>query len=467
MNNHPIVRILYVTDWGELYETAKNVSRLLPIGTRELILVTEGEIPSQVPNTIQALIHRINGISALVVSARNFQEVSESQILYEARKVLDAPFLSVRTLTTGDTVGRIPTVLDPARMIVATDGLQNWGSNSVVQAITGFGQTSLVYGATDFAGNWVELLQLYVACLRSGLPGVFDIDIRAHTLGSYWERILQPSVALVGGASSLPQSMYGLNGDEVSMAQLMRVVDMPHVDGAAHLVNASITDFYIALHQEFVNRLNQLIGADVQLAVRTAHQLFDEVGLTITVGEAVELIRSVLNEDRVFGTRLDGKRFRLSDISVDQYDWPVTQWMQAHNAWPGGAVTYLLMAVLAHYGPVIFNFKDSRLGNVSLMSQVEFGIGQGNQARFAVSGITRCYPKYATKSGGDNVDLLILFEMLERYPDRVEAMLRAMVNRWVFPLNPEQAGLVQIFKAVYAGGWSYDRYWESPNGTFP
>lgn len=461
------VRILRVTEWKDLYETAKSVSRVLPIGLREMLLLTQGALPSQPANSVQALIHQINGITAVVLSTRNPNEIKDVQLLTEAKAVMSVPSMGIRSLSSGEIAGRIPTVVPPERVIVSAGDLSDRGSNSVIEQITGFTGTALLYGATDLAGNWVELLQLYIACMRSGLPGVFDIDIRAHTLGSYWERILQPSVALIGGAAALPQSMYGLNGNEITMAQLMGVLELPRIDGAAHLIGLPVTDFYVALHQEFVDRLNQLTGAQVQIAVRTASRLFGQVGENLAVGHAVDLIRAVLNEDRVFGTGWNGKKFRLSDIPFDQYDWSVTHWMNIFNAWPGGTVTYLLMAVLAHYGPVVLNLKDSRLGNVSKMAFVDLGIGSGNQALAAISGVTRCYPKYATKSGGDNLDLLILFEMMERYPERVVALIQAMVDRWIFPLTLSQAGLAQTFSAVYAGGWYYNRYWESPNGSFP
>lgn len=464
----PALRVLRASNWLDLYEMAKSVTRVLPVGLREILVLTEGAIPTQEPNGVQVVVHRINGVTALVLSARNPKEVKDDQLFVEAKGLLTHPICRVKQLTPREIEGRIPNVVPADRRILQIGGVIDRGPNAIIQELTGHVVTVLLYGATDIGGNLAELLQLFVACLRTGLPGVFDIDNRAHTLGSYWVRILQPSIPLIGGSKALPEELYSLNGDEITMQYLLEVLGLPQIEVARHLMKLSVVDFYVALHREFVETLNQLFGTNVQISVLTGDQLFERVSQELTIGTAIRHIRETLQEDRVLGTRLDGTQIKLSQVPADQHDNTIKEWLQRNSAWPGGALTYLLMAALSHSGPVYLNLKDSRLGYVSKMAFEELGYGTGNQALAVISGVTRWRPKFATRtSGGDNIDPLVLWEMLNRYPDRVTPLLQAMIERWIFPLGEEDIALEQVFYSVYGGGWYVDRMWQGPNGMYP
>jgi hypothetical protein len=471
LNGKPVLRVLYAREWHGLYETAKWISRVLPVGVQELIIMSHAEMPGMEPNSLKSTLFQINGVLALGVSINNPHQVNPQQVWQEAAAIMAAKPMRLRTVSVKERDGRITTVYPAARLLTDLSEVKDYGANSTLASLYGLHQTPIMYGATDFGGNWVELLQLYVACLRTGLPGVFDIDHRAHSLGSYFKRILEPSLALVGFATSLPEALSDLSDREIRADQLLRLMGVPIPERVAHHSARQLPDFYQALHREFVTYLNELLGVQVNIHVAKGTDVFQGVSNKISVGTAVHIIREVLQEDRVFANIPNGNgrhTVRLSEVLAPDHALTVEDYLLRHDAWPGGALTYLLMGALAHSGPLIFNLKDSRLGNVALASAVDIpGLAGTNRARTAISSIVRCYPKYANREGGDNVDLLVLFEMIQRYPERINALLQAMVERWTFPLAPAEAGLCDVYRARYNGGWDHIRFYETPQGTVP
>ncbi len=467
----PVLRVLFSKDWYGLHETVKWVSRELPIGVSEVVVMTTSETPGIKPNSVTATLLRINGVLALGVSAKNPRQVMPETMWKEAVSVMGNRYMMLPVPKQTDRAGRITTVYPRDRLLTTLRGVRNRGANEVIRKMFGFQGTPLLYGATDFGGNWVELLQLYVACLRSGLPGVFDIDHRAHSLGSYFQRILGPSLALIGHTASLPQSLVRVSDREIKADQLMRLMGVPIPERVAHYSSRLLPDFYLQLHREFVRYMNELLGASVDVRVVRATEIYAHVAPLIKVKTAINVITQVLSDDRVFMNIPNGdthRQVRVSELSKKEHSLTVEQLLARNNAWPGGTLTYLLMGGLAHFGPIIFNLKDSRLGLVSLASTVDIpGLPGRNQSRSAVSSVVRCYPKYATREGGDNVDPLVLFEMLQRYPERTNALLKAMVERWAFPLKPENAGEFLVCRARYNGGWDITREVETSRGTLP
>ncbi len=467
-----ILRVLFfVEEIEELAPVAARISRETQLGEAELVfLLGSGQVVAPVDAKAVVLQQWIDGFVVLGLYTQ-LKDVHDEVLNALAQRVLSGKLIRIRPLTQGEKSGRIPLELPNNQVALAVSDVVDLGPNSVAQELFGFDKTPLVYGATDIGGNWVELLQLWVACARTGLPGIFHVESRAHALGDYYDRILGPSIALLGNGTYLPVEMRDVRLDQINASDLFHALGLELPDYLKRLSYQGVASFYRSVHERLIVRFNELIGADVEIALVDAEKLFSVTAEELTMAQAVERLRTLfptanrvlLNRYQSFGV----EHVRISDVSTSDMHRLVNDLLAGPGVWPGGVLTYLMMSSIGHHGPVWFNLKDSRLGQVARAATVDLPVGtRRNQVHFANSGVTRCYPVTSAGVGGDNIDPVVVMLLLEKYPE-MSKMVRAMADSWVFPVTLEQVGLIRVYRVAYCGQWSMTRYLESNQGWRP
>ncbi|NTV31288.1 hypothetical protein HGA91_04920 [candidate division WWE3 bacterium] len=470
-NKTAILRVLvYDQDMTSLMQTAHAISRALGIGVNELVFISSsGEVlyPPDRPAVMTRSVHE--GIKHIRLIPRTLP-LSEDVLQVCARRAVSGKYSQIKPLSVGEKSGRIPSTLPEAVIARTIQDVTNRGLNRVVSSLTGITDTPLIYEATDVGGNCMELFQLMVACLRTGLPGVFSIEHRAHNIGDYFERVLGPSLALIGNMTTLLPELHQQRADHMTGADLFATLNVQLTPPLAALSHLPVGNFYRAVHEYLVRRVCQILRLAVRVAVVDAETLFSEATPLLTLGEAVDLIRSELDERVIANVYEHGRQRQIYTSDIDRSrQWErVCTFLQGTQAWPGGALTYLLLAALSHHGPTILNLKDSRLGDVARASLTSIHLMGGvNHAQIAVSGVTRCYPIGREAHTGDNVDPVIFAMMLDQYPTEMAELIRSMMASWIFPVTPENAGLVQVFWLGSRGRWFSTRYLDSAGGQRP
>ena len=463
--------VFYHARMVRLPDIAAEISRVIGYGLAELVMVTDQGMMAHPSEEAVAVVRTAwDGLQYLHLIPRTLP-IKDDVLYLCAQEALARKYAIIAPLGRGERAGRITTVLPDELLDMDLDQITDQGANKIALDLFGIQQTPLMYGATDIGGNVMELLQLWVACMRTKLPGIFNIELRAHNLGDYWERVLYPSLYLLGNGASLLPEMRRMRADRMSGADLFEALRIRLTDDLARLSHLPLGQFYLAVHQYLARRFNELLGANVQLEILEADLLFKMAAPDLTIGQAVDLIEEALGK-RVLANHYTNSG-QLAQIETDRVadslrHLKVADYLAGPDAWPSGALTYLLMGAVAHHGPVWFDLKDSRLGTVSLAATLELpGMPGCNQGRYAISGVTRCYPVGRVSGTGDNIDPVVFAIMLERNERQMTQLIRTMVERWEFPLSPTTCGTVQIFQLGHAGEWSFTRMLDSQGGRRP
>ncbi len=246
--------------------------------------------------------------------------------------------------------------------------------NQVYDRLTRFNSPVVAYGTTD-AANVFELLQTLKAADYLGLPAVFDSYTYAHSVGDYWQRVMTPSLKVLGVTDDPRQLGFQAHAkfNQVVDPRLVQIAfstwGLSHViDVAVSLANnASFAQWYRGALSYLAHEVQRYLGLSIPVQVIATEQTlkyapFWEWDLP-TYAQALELRakHSVVAVNRMDGSWRTDQRQLMPQVPVEQ--------IHDQGWWIGGAGIYWAQYSLGRFGGVVFTVKDSSAGQVHLLAR--------------------------------------------------------------------------------------------------
>ncbi len=293
-----------------------------------------------------------------------------------------------------------PSVLGVARALEMDDTVYAAGErqhrpNSVV-----------VYGTTDFA-NPAELMMTWFAARSGGAEteAVYFADPTAHTVGSYLERILIPTVVALNNIDPATAKVLTERA-----RQFQNVFNVSLTDLSAALQNNEFTSYITSIesivgkHDTFTalyNALNTKLAADLGIEYSNAHAMLQRTG--ITIGDVKRRIEQISLAAAQHYERLT-TRLRDAGVPEDRIK-NMMKSLFGDGSWSANTRQFLRTNVGNERGVSLDDFPEE----TKLADLANLGITLGGNAWVVVMGMARIKDKELvvghknTRQGGNYV----------------------------------------------------------------
>ncbi len=259
------------------------------------------------------------------------------------------------------------------RVIVApTDEFRTKRGNRVIEQLLGYRQPVVTYGTTD-AANVFEFLQTLKAASILSLPAVFDNYENAHTIADYWQRVMQPSLNVLG--LSFNPAHLGFDEHAKFGTQVVRGLVLREAMRMLGLVGSDLPDeLTFAQWQRIgMQKVAELVMGDtlekpVEFSLHTtesllAHAPYWQRPLRDYAIELQERAgHPVVALHRPWGQPIrTDERLTLPNMTVAQ--------THEQGYWLSGAGIYWGQYALGEFGNIIFTVKDTTAGGVHRLAE--------------------------------------------------------------------------------------------------